>query len=144
MCSGLVAAAAGAFLLKLVTWMLVKLLLSLITRHRAPAAAAAATRGSGQVGRGLIRQTVFIYTNTSIHNYPLIIGYITDTRQAKYVRLGSKDFIFHYKAYTITPSPLAEEPNVSPASGAVFRWDVERYVTNTENKGDGNNAVCRM
>ena len=125
MCSGLVAAAAGAFLLKLVTWMLVKLLLSLNTRHRPPAAAAAAaaaaTRGSGQVGRGLIRQTVFIYTNTSIHNYPLIIGYITDTRQAKYVRLGSKDFIFHYKAYTITPSPLAEEPNVSPASCAVFR-----------------------
>ena len=105
MCSGLVAAAAGAFLLKLVTWMLVKLLLSLNTRHRPPAAAAAAaaTRGSGQVGRGLIRQTVFIYTNTSIHNYPLIIGYITDTRQAKYVRLELKDFIFHYKSYTISP-----------------------------------------
>ena len=106
MCSGLVAAAAGAFLLKLVTWMLVKLLLSLNTRHRPPAAAAAAaaaTRGSGQVGRGLIRQTVFIYTNTSIHNYPLIIGHITDTRQAKYVRLELKDFIFHYKSYTISP-----------------------------------------
>ena len=108
MCSGLVAAAAGAFLLKLVTWMLVKLLLSLNTRHRPPAAAAAAaaaaaTRGSGQVGRGLIRQTVFIYTNTSIHNYPLIIGYITDTRQAKYVRLELKDFIFHYKSHTISP-----------------------------------------
>ena len=39
-CSGLVAAAAGAFLLKLVTWMLVKLLLlRLATPHRAPAAA---------------------------------------------------------------------------------------------------------
>ena len=44
------AAAAGAFLLKLVTWMLVKLLLlRLATRHRAPAAAAAAP--DEEVGR---------------------------------------------------------------------------------------------
>ena len=51
-CSGLVAAAAGAFLLKLVTWMLVKLLLlRLATRHRAPAAAAPDAEPDEEVGR---------------------------------------------------------------------------------------------
>ena len=46
------AAAAGAFLLKLVTWMLVKLLLlRLATPHRAPAAAAPDAEPDEEVGR---------------------------------------------------------------------------------------------